>query len=111
LNRFSFPKKIGTSDSIVLVVGVCLSNHAPIDGLPQLARQSLVWQCGTPGHRHCAAAVYWGAGTGQWGTNIGACRTRPPARPPLHPTSWVTTMRRRSNRFESFFWCESNRIQ
>jgi len=43
-NRFesirSVSQKIGTSDSIVLVVGVCMPNQRSIDGLPQLTRQS-----------------------------------------------------------------------
>jgi len=102
----SVSQKIGSSDSTVLVVGVCLPNHR---STITAAYTTVTITTHVSWHESASSVRALGSGVPIFCE--GARLTRTPARPPLPPTSWVTAMCGRIESDESIFWRESNWIE
>ena len=123
-------KNIGTSDSIVLVVGVCLSNHrstdysswhsSKVNGITIGLQFYILWTGSLASHRRCSTSSSYLPGCGHWAVGLlghpyfarehAVGPTRPPARPPPpshllqgygHVYCIGVSESNRTNRFES----------
>ena len=95
----SVPQKIGTSDSIVPVVGICLPNHRSTDYRSWHERASLVSSQSRRRLALGAGAVSAGSG----GTHILPGSTAPRQAAPSLPDESI--------RIDFLAWIESNRIE